>query len=76
MGVRRTTRTLRTEVPQRLIGSFVELRFFGSWWFVCLYRAYTRWLRGSKASRRPSPIKLIDTTVRRIIRPGKTANQG
>src|SRR5262245_62031629 len=32
--------------------------------------------RGSRASRRPSPTKLIDSTARKIIRPGNSACDG
>src|SRR2546430_17713594 len=32
--------------------------------------------RGSRASRRPSPMKLIERTARKIIRPGKRARVG
>ena len=33
-------------------------------------------LRGSSASRRPSPMKLIDSTVRKIAAPGNSAQCG
>ena len=33
-------------------------------------------LRGSKASRKPSPIKLIHSTVNKISKPGKNQSQG